>query len=65
MRRIETRPTLPAMTTERDFIPLQLCVLTVSDSRTPAEDSSGDYLVAALPDARHQLAERALLPDDR
>jgi molybdenum cofactor biosynthesis protein B len=53
------------MTTERDFIPLQLCVLTVSDSRTPAEDSSGDYLVAALHDARHQLAERALLPDDR
>jgi molybdenum cofactor biosynthesis protein B len=65
MRRIETRPTLPAMTTERDFIPLQLCVLTVSDSRTPAEDTSGDYLVAALNDAGHQLAERVLLPDDR
>jgi len=53
------------MTTERDFIPLQLCVLTVSDSRTPAEDTSGDYLVAALNDAGHQLAERVLLPDDR
>ena len=53
------------MSTERDFIPLQLCVLTVSDSRTLAEDSSGDYLVAALSDAGHQLAERALLPDDR
>jgi molybdopterin adenylyltransferase len=53
------------MTTERDLIPLQLCVLTVSDSRTLAEDGSGDYLVAALNDAGHQLAERALLPDDR
>ena len=53
------------MSTERDFIPLHLCVLTVSDSRTLAEDSSGDYLVAALSDAGHQLAERALLPDDR
>ena len=53
------------MSTERNFIPLQLCVLTVSDSRTLAEDSSGDYLVAALSDAGHQLAERALLPDDR
>ena len=53
------------MTVERDFIPLQLCVLTVSDSRTLAEDGSGDYLVAALHDAGHQLAERALLPDDR
>ena len=53
------------MSTERDFIPLHLCVLTVSDSRTLAEDSSGDYLVGALSDAGHQLAERALLPDDR
>jgi molybdenum cofactor biosynthesis protein B len=53
------------MSTERDFIALQLCVLTVSDSRTLAEDSSGDYLVAALNDAGHQLVGRALLPDDR
>ena len=53
------------MDTERDSTPLRLCVLTVSDSRTPAEDGSGDYLVAALNDAGHQLAERALLPDDR
>ncbi|HVR81536.1 MAG TPA: molybdenum cofactor biosynthesis protein B [Luteimonas sp.] len=53
------------MSTERDFIPLQLCVLTVSDSRTLAEDSSGDYLVAALTNAGHHLVERALLPDDR
>ena len=53
------------MRTERDFIPLHLCVLTVSDSRTLAEDSSGDYLVGALSDAGHQLAERELLPDDR
>ena len=53
------------MTSERDFLPLRLCVLTVSDSRTLAEDSSGDYLCTALVDAGHQLAERALLPDDR
>ncbi|RDZ27623.1 molybdenum cofactor biosynthesis protein B [Lysobacter silvisoli] len=53
------------MTAERDFIPLQLCVLTVSDSRTLAEDSSGDYLVQALRDAGHQLYDRQLLPDDR
>ena len=49
----------------RDFIPLHLCVLTVSDSRTLADDSSGDYLVAALTEAGHRLHERALLPDDR
>lgn len=54
-----------AMHPDRDFIPLRLCVLTVSDSRTLAEDGSGDYLVAALTEAGHRLHERALLPDDR
>ena len=53
------------MHSDRDFIPLRLCVLTVSDSRTLAEDGSGDYLVAALTEAGHRLHERALLPDDR
>ena len=58
-------PYTPRMTAERDFIPLRLCVLTVSDTRTSAEDTSGDYLVSALTGAGHQLAERALLRDDR
>lgn len=53
------------MTATADLIPLNLCVLTVSDTRTLAEDSSGDYLVQALADAGHRLAERALLRDDR
>jgi len=53
------------MSAATDFIPLQVCVLTVSDTRTLAEDASGDYLAAALQDAGHRLAERALLPDDR
>jgi molybdenum cofactor biosynthesis protein B len=44
---------------------LSLCVLTVSDSRTAANDSSGDYLVDALSAAGHRLHERAILPDDR
>lgn len=46
-------------------ISLRLCVLTVSDTRTAANDTSGDYLVQALTTAGHQLHERALLPDDR
>lgn len=53
------------MSATDDFVPLNLCVLTVSDTRTLAEDSSGDYLAAALTQAGHRLAERALLPDDR
>jgi molybdenum cofactor biosynthesis protein B len=50
---------------ESTFVPLRLCVLTVSDSRTPDNDTSGDYLAAALVDAGHRLHARALLPDDR
>jgi molybdenum cofactor biosynthesis protein B len=53
------------MSASPDFIPLHLCVLTVSDSRTLAEDKSGDYLISALSDAGHTLTERAVLPDDR
>ena len=53
------------MTASSDFIPLSLCVLTVSDTRTLAEDSSGDFLASALTEAGHRLADRALLPDDR
>jgi molybdenum cofactor biosynthesis protein B len=53
------------MTSKTDFIPLDLCVLTVSDSRTRAEDKSGDYLVSVLEAEGHRLVERALLPDDR
>lgn len=53
------------MTASHEPIALNLCVLTVSDSRTLAEDSSGDYLISALQEAGHNLAERALLPDDR
>ncbi|MGO4551669.1 molybdenum cofactor biosynthesis protein B [Lysobacter sp. 2RAF19] len=48
-----------------DFVSLALCVLTVSDSRTAADDTSGDYLVQALADAGHRCVDRALLPDDR
>ncbi|MCA0394390.1 MAG: molybdenum cofactor biosynthesis protein B [Proteobacteria bacterium] len=44
---------------------LDIAVLTVSDSRTLADDSSGDYLAAALADAGHRLAARTLLRDDR
>ncbi|MBC7657511.1 MAG: molybdenum cofactor biosynthesis protein, partial [Frankiaceae bacterium] len=53
------------MKAESDFVALKLCVLTVSDSRTSENDSSGDYLAQALAGAGHALADRALLPDDR
>ena len=48
-----------------EFLPLRLCVLTVSDTRGADDDSSGDFLVQALVEAGHVLAARALLPDDK
>ena len=53
------------MTADSQIIPLKLCVLTVSDSRTMADDGSGDFLAGALQAEGHFLAERALLHDDR
>jgi molybdopterin adenylyltransferase len=48
-----------------EFTPMALCVLTVSDSRTAEDDSSGDYLATALGDAGHRLHERTIVKDNR
>jgi molybdopterin adenylyltransferase len=48
----------------RPFQPIRIAVLTVSDSRSLAEDKSGDTLVARLTGEGHVLAERVLLKDD-
>ena len=53
------------MSAGENFIPLSLCVLTVSDTRGPDQDSSGDYLCNALAEAGHQLHERAIVRDDK
>ncbi|MDF1855341.1 molybdenum cofactor biosynthesis protein B [Pseudooceanicola sp.] len=51
--------------TSKDFIPVRIAVLTVSDSRTLAEDRSGDTLVGRIEGAGHVLAARDILPDER
>jgi molybdenum cofactor biosynthesis protein B len=48
----------------RAFLPVRIAVLTVSDTRTPETDTSGDTLVERLTGAGHALADRALLKDD-
>ena len=53
------------MTAQADFVPLNLCVLTVSDTRTPDNDTSGDYLALSLGQAGHKLAERRIVKDNR
>ena len=46
------------------FQPITIAVLTVSDTRTPADDQSGDTIVARLVEAGHSLATRAIVVDD-
>jgi molybdenum cofactor biosynthesis protein B len=56
---------MPGLDETRPFLPARIAVLTVSDTRTAADDRSGDTLVERLTGAGHQLAARTILPDDR
>ncbi|MEM1237764.1 MAG: molybdenum cofactor biosynthesis protein B [Pseudomonadota bacterium] len=49
----------------REFLPVRIAVLTVSDTRTLEDDRSGDTLAARLRGAGHLLADRAIEKDDR
>lgn len=48
----------------REFIPLGIAVLTVSDSRTEADDKSGKLLVSRLQEAGHMLVDKQIVADD-
>ncbi len=48
-----------------DFVPVRIAVLTVSDTRTPEDDRSGDTLVGRIKAAGHILARRDIVQDDR
>ena len=52
------------MLSDARFQSLQIAVLTVSDTRTVANDTSGDYLSEQIQQAGHQLITRNLIPDD-
>jgi molybdenum cofactor biosynthesis protein B len=49
---------------ERDFLPIGIAVLTVSDSRDEQSDKSGRLLVERLTGVGHRLAEKLIVPDD-
>ncbi len=53
-----------AVDPERVFKPISIAVLTVSDTRTAADDTSGDLLVERIKRAGHQIAARAIERDD-
>lgn len=52
------------MSQETEFLPVNIAVLTVSDTRTLADDRSGDTLVERLTAVGHKLADRKIVKDD-
>jgi molybdenum cofactor biosynthesis protein B len=55
---------MPKIDKNITFRPINIAILTVSDSRTLADDKSGDLLVERLGAAGHELADRAIVKDD-
>ena len=53
-----------AIDPERPFKPISIALLTVSDTRGPDEDTSGDILAERIRSAGHSLASRAIEKDD-
>jgi molybdopterin adenylyltransferase len=53
------------MNKAREFVPIRIAVLTVSDTRKLADDRSGDVLVGRLEAAGHVLADRKIIQDER
>lgn len=55
---------MPGIDPARTFVPLRLAVVTISDTRTTENDTSGATLIDLASKAGHLIAERALVPDD-
>ena len=56
---------MPRLDETRPFVPVRVAVLTVSDTRTLADDKSGQTLADRIAEAGHVLADRAIVTDDR
>src|SRR5262249_61076681 len=55
---------MPGIDDSRQFIPLKIAVLTISDTRAVADDRSGATLVERAEKVGHTIAGRAIGPDD-
>ena len=55
---------MPKIDESRPFIPVRIAILTMSDTRTLAEDKSGTALAEMIAEAGHHVADRALVRDD-
>ncbi len=49
----------------KEFMPVRIAVLTISDTRTMADDKSGQTLVDRIEAAGHSVADRRIIPDER
>jgi molybdenum cofactor biosynthesis protein B len=58
------RIAMPGIDPSRQFVPLKFAVLTVSDTRSFADDKSGTTLVERIEKAGHAVADRAIVTDD-
>ncbi|MCB1792075.1 MAG: molybdenum cofactor biosynthesis protein B [Gammaproteobacteria bacterium] len=52
------------MSAEREFVPLNLALLTISDTRTAADDKSGATLKRLVDEAGHRVSEQTIVRDD-
>ncbi len=50
--------------TSLDFVPINIAIITISDSRTRENDTSGDTLEKRITDAGHKMIKRTIIPDD-
>ncbi|MBO0756716.1 MAG: molybdenum cofactor biosynthesis protein B [Bradyrhizobiaceae bacterium] len=55
---------MPGIDQSKDFVPLRIAVLTVSDTRSSDDDTSGATLVERITGAGHKVADRAIVADD-
>ncbi len=55
---------MPGIDESREFVPVRIAVMTVSDTRGLDDDKSGDTLVARLEEAGHTLGDRVIVKDD-
>lgn len=56
---------MPGIDETRPFIAVNIAVMTISDTRTEADDESGNLLAARIAEAGHSLAARAIVRDER
>ena len=50
--------------TSLDFVPINIAIITISDSRTKENDTSGDTLEKSITNAGHKMIKRTIIPDD-